>query len=165
MMTTKFKGKEIKLKGSFPKVGDKAPIFTLVARDLKEIDLNEFSGKKKLLNIFPSMDTSVCAKSVRAFHETCEKLTDLVVLNISMDLPFAAGRFCEGEGMANAVTLSAFRSSFPDDYGVKINEGPLKGLCARAVIVLDENNRVEYCELVSEMTQEPDYSSVLATVS
>jgi thiol peroxidase len=161
MTSVKLKGNEIKIKGNLPAKGTTAPVFNLVAQDLSEVELDSFGVKKKLLNIFPSMDTSVCSKSMHTFYERCKSIPDLVVLNVSMDLPFAASRFCKNEGMENALTLSAFRSSFSDDYGLKILDGPLKGLCTRAVILLSPDNKVEYIELVPEITQEPDYEKVL----
>jgi len=161
MTSVKLKGNEFKVKGGVPEKGTAAPSFSLVRQDLSEVGLDAFGKKKKLLNIFPSMDTSVCSKSMHTFYERCKSNPDLTVLNISMDLPFAAGRFCKNEGMENAETLSAFRSSFPDDYGVKLMEGPLKGLCARAVILLSADNKIEYVELVPEITQEPNYEQVL----
>lgn len=116
------------------------------------------------MNIFPSIDTKVCAASVRKFYELCEKNPNLIVVNISMDLPFAAGRFCAAEGLKNTITLSAFRSTFPKDYGILIAEGPLKGLCSRSVVVLDEENKVIYEELVEEITHEPNYDLALKTI-
>ena len=160
MGEVKFKGSKASLKGTFPKVGDVAPEFTLVGQDLVEKKLSDFEGRK-LINIFPSIDTPVCAVSVREFYKKCQGIT---VLNISMDLPFAAKRFCESEGMDHVVTLSAFRSTFPEDYGVRIEASPLKGLCARAVLILDEKNKVIYTELVPEITQDPDYESSLAAI-
>lgn len=165
MASVKLKGNDIKINGKLPLKGTSAPVFNLVAQDLSEVELDAYGTKKKLLNIFPSLDTSVCSKSMHTFYERCKSMPDLVVLNISMDLPFAASRFCKNEGMDNAVTLSAFRSSFADDYGLKILEGPLKGLCARAVILLSPDNRVEYMELVPEITQEPNYDLVLSLLS
>lgn len=161
MTSVKLKGNEIKINGSLPAKGTAAPSFNLVGQDLSEVGPEAFDKKKKLLNIFPSMDTSVCSKSMHTFYERCKSIPDLAVLNISMDLPFAASRFCKNEGMENATTLSAFRSTFPDDYGVRILDGPLKGLCARAVILLSADNKVEYIELVPEITQEPNYDQVL----
>lgn len=156
MTTVNFKGNPVKIAGNLPKVGAKAPDFELVSQNLERLHLDHFAGKKLLLNIFPSMDTDVCAKSVRTFDE--KKGSDLTVLNISLDLPFAAKRFCSANAL-NAQTLSAFASTFADDYGVRILEGPLKGLCARAVIVLDADHKVAYVELVPEITQEPNYEA------
>lgn len=165
MTSVKFKGNEIKIKGALPAPGSNAPSFSLVGQDLGEVGLDAFGKKKKLLNIFPSMDTSVCSKAMHTFYERCKSNPELVVLNISMDLPFAASRFCKNENMENAVTLSAFRSSFPDDYGLRMMEGPLKGLCARAVVLLSADNKIEYVELVPEITQEPNYDAVLNALS
>jgi thioredoxin-dependent peroxiredoxin len=161
MTTVKMKGNEIHLKGSLPKIGDSAPSFILVDKELGEMTLDNFKGKKKLLNIFPSMDTQTCALSVRSFYTQCQKIPNLSVLNISMDLPFAAKKFCESQKIENAVTLSAFRSPFGDDYGVKIIDGPIRGLLSRAVIILSEDNRVEYVELVPEIVQEPNYQKAI----
>jgi len=157
MSTVAFKGSPVELEGMLPNVGDIAPPFTLVGQGMEEVTLESLGNKRKILNIFPSMDTDVCANTVRKFSE--KKGDSFVVLNISMDLPFAAKRFCEAEKLEGAVTLSAFRSSFPVDYGLKIADGPLKGLMARTVIVLNEDNRVLYCEQVPEITQEPDYAA------
>jgi len=157
MATVAFKGTEVKTSGTLPDVGKQAPEFTLTTHDLKDVTLKLFGNKRKLLNIFPSFDTPVCAKSVRTFLKRCSSIPDLVLLNISMDLPFAASRFCAAEGIKNATTLSTFRSRFPEDYGVKIMEGPLRGVCARAVLILDEQNRVVYSQLVDEISEEPDY--------
>ncbi len=147
--------------GELPAVGTIAKDFTLVAGDLSEITLASYAGKKKLLNIVPSLDTGVCATSTKKFNEQADSLDNTVVLVISADLPFAQQRFCEAEGLKNVDNLSTFRSSFADNYGLKIIAGPLSGLCSRAVIVLDENNKVLYTEQVPEITQEPDYDSAL----
>ena len=158
------KGNPIRTVGNLPEKGSKAPDFTLTAQDLSDVTLASFAGKKKVLNIFPSIDTPVCAKSVKAFYEKVGAKKDAVVLNISADLPFAAKRFCGGEGIENAVTLSTFRSNFADTYGVKIVDGPLKGVCSRAVVVLDPNNKVLYTEQVPEIAQEPNYDKALAAL-
>ena len=158
------KGNPINTSGTLPAVGSQAKDFSLVKQDLSAATLASFAGKKKILNIFVSLDTSICANSIKKFHEAAAKKTNLVVLNISGDLPFAAKRFCGAEGIENAVTLSAFRSSFADDYGLRLLDGPLQGLCARSVIVLDENNRVLHTEQVPEIGQEPDYAKALAKV-
>lgn len=158
------KGNPINTSGNLPAVGSQAKDFQLVQQDLSTATLASFAGKKKILNVFPSLDTAVCATSVKKFHEHAAKKSNLVVLNISADLPFAAKRFCGAEGVENAVTLSAFRSSFADDYGLKIVEGPLSGLCSRAVIVLDEKDHVIHTEQVPEIAQEPDYLRALAKV-
>jgi thioredoxin-dependent peroxiredoxin len=149
--------------GELPAVGESAPALTLVAGDLSEKSLEDFAGKKKLLNIVPSLDTPVCATSTRKFNETAAS-DDIAVLVISADLPFAQGRFCSTEGIDNVTTLSTFRSSFGKDYGVEIVEGPLAALTARAIVVLDENNNVIYTEQVPEITQEPNYNAALASL-
>ena len=158
------KGNPIQTSGTLPSVGSKAKDFKLAKQDLSEATLESFAGKKKILNIFPSLDTAVCAKSVKQFYERAGTRKDLVVLNISADLPFAAKRFCSVEGIENVVTLSTLRSSFPDDYGLRIIDGPLAGLCSRCVIVLDENNKVLATEQVPEIAQEPDYGKALAAL-
>ncbi len=158
------KGNPIHTSGQLPKKGSKARDFTLVRHDLSEASLKTYAGKKKVLNVYPSIDTGVCAASVRTFHERASVLPGVVVLNISCDLPFAAGRFCAAEGIENAETLSAFRSSFPDDYGLRITDGPLRGLCARAVLVLDASDKVLHAEQVPEIAQEPDYARALAAL-
>lgn len=160
-----FKGNPIHTSGDLPAVGQPAPDFKLVANDLKDLSLVDFSGKKKLLNIVPSLDTSVCALSTRKFNEYAKAHPDTVILVISADLPFAQKRFCGNEGLSNMVTLSMMRSrKFAKDYGVLLEDGPLAGLTARAVVVLDENNRVCYSELVPEIAQEPDYNAALAAL-
>ncbi len=164
MAEIRFKGNAVHTSGELPAEGDRAPAFELVRQDLSTATLASYAGKKKVLNIFPSIDTSVCAKSVRAFHERASGHSDVVVLDISADLPFAAKRFCGAEGIENAETLSTFRSRFADDYGVRMTDGPLAGLCARAVLVLDADDRVVYRQLVPEITQEPDYDAALAAL-
>ncbi|MGL1936960.1 MAG: thiol peroxidase [Fibrobacterales bacterium] len=149
--------------GELPVVGSVAPALTLVAGDLSEKSLGDFAGKKKLLNIVPSLDTAVCATSARKFNESAAS-DSVVVLVISADLPFAQGRFCSTEGIENVTALSTFRSSFGKDYGVEIVEGPLTGLTARAVVVLDEDNKVIYSEQVPEITQEPNYDAALESL-
>jgi thiol peroxidase len=161
MAQVTFKGNPIQIKGSLPSVGSKAPDFRLTMQDLKKVGLNDFSGKKKILNIFISLDTPVCSKSMHEFSAKIEGKSNAIVLNISEDLPFAASRFCNTEGLKNTITLSAFHSSFTKDYGVEIGEGALEGLSARAVLVLDTDNKVLYSELVSEITQEPKYEEAL----
>lgn len=158
-------GNPITVEGNFPKKGDTAPDFTLTAKDLKDVGLKDFAGKRKVLNIVPSLDTPVCAKSTRVFNEKAGALPDTVVLVISADLPFAAGRFCAAEGINNVVTLSTLRGGdFKKRYGVDITSGPLKGVTARAVIVLDAGNKVLHSELVPEIKQEPDYDAALAAL-
>ena len=158
-------GNPITVAGNFPKIGDTAPEFTLTAKDLKDMGLKDFAGKRKVLNIVPSLDTPVCAKSTRVFNEKAGALPNTVVLVISADLPFAAGRFCTAEGINNVVTLSTVRGGdFKKKYGVDIESGPLKGVTARAVIVLDGNNKVLHSELVPEIKQEPNYDAALAAL-
>lgn len=158
-------GNPITVAGTFLKKGDSAPDFSLTTRELKDVGLKDFAGKRKVLNIVPSLDTPVCQKSTRVFNEKAAGLTNTAVLIISADLPFAMGRFCGAEGLANVVTLSTLRGrEFHQKYGVDIADGPLKGLTARGVVVLDENNKVLHAELVPEIKQEPDYDSALAAL-
>ncbi len=164
MATITFQGKPINTNGELPEVGTKAPAFTLVNGQLKEVTLATYAGKKKVLNILPSLDTPVCAASTRKFNEKISSSDHAVVLVISQDLPFAQGRFCESEGLKNVIPLSTFRSSFPEDYGVKLTDSILAGLTARAVIILDEQDQIIYTELVQELAQEPNYEKALAAV-
>lgn len=155
------KGNEINTVGVLPEVGANVKDFCLVAGDLSEKSLSSYENKKKVLNIVPSLDTGVCAASARRFNQEASNLDNTVVLVVSADLPFAQGRFCEAEGLKNVEALSSFRSSFGDDYGVEIADGPLKGLTSRAIVILDENNKVVYTEQVPEIVQEPDYDKAL----
>lgn len=165
MATVTFKGTPINVNGTLPEVGTTAADFSLVAQDLSDKTLADFANKRKILNIFPSVDTSVCATSVRTFNEQASQLDNTVVLCISADLPFAQGRFCGAEGLDNVTMLSTMRGqSFLSDYGVAIAEGPMKGLAARAVVVIDENNKVSYVELVPDIAQEPNYEAALTAV-
>lgn len=165
MTETKFKGTPVKLMGELPQKGTIAPSFQLVGKDLNSITLDDFKGKKVILNIFPSLDTSVCATSVRKFNVEAAKMNNTVVLAISKDLPFAHARFCTTEGIENVLTASVFRDGeFEKDYGVLMENGPLAGLLARAVFVIDENGKIIYEELVPEITNEPDYASALAVL-
>ena len=158
-------GNPIHTNGDLPAVGSSAPAFTLVASDLSDVSLDNYAGKKKLLNIVPSLDTGVCAASTKKFNEAFKSRSDAVALIISADLPFAQGRFCSAEGLENVVTLAMMRNrNFAKDYGVLINDGPLAGLTGRAVVVLDADNKVVYTELVPEIVQEPDYDSALAAL-
>lgn len=158
-------GNAVALAGNFPAVGQKAADFSLVGKDLNDVSLANFAGKRKVLNIFPSVDTGVCAASVRQFNKVANKLNNTVVLCISADLPFAQARFCGAEGLDNVVTLSTMRGAeFKENYGVSIASGPLAGLTSRAVIVLDENNTVIYTQLVDEITTEPNYDDALNTL-
>jgi len=157
-----FKGSPISTNGDLPAVGQPAPDFKLVANDLKDLTLADFAGKKKLLNIVPSLDTSVCALSTRKFNDHAKAHPDTVILVISADLPFAQKRFCGDEGLNNVMTLSMMRSrKFAKDYGVLLDDGPLAGLTTRAVVVLSESNKVLYTQLVPEIADEPDYESAL----
>ncbi len=158
-------GKPFRTNGELPAVGSKAPDFHLVDKALSDIRLKDYAGKKKLLNIVPSLDTGVCATSTRKFNEFFADRDDALALVISADLPFAQGRFCGAEGLENVVTLSLMRSrNFAKDYGVLIEDGPLAGITARAVVVLDENDNVLYTQLVPEIAQEPDYDAALAAL-
>ncbi|APR36995.1 MULTISPECIES: thiol peroxidase [unclassified Paraburkholderia] len=155
-------GNPIDVSGTFPSVGQQAPAFTLVGRDLKSVTLAEFHGKRKVLNIVPSLDTPTCATSTRKFNEAAGKLANTAVIVVSGDLPFAASRFCTTEGLANVTTASTFRGhEFARAYGVDITSGPLAGLTARAVVVIDENDKVVHAELVSEIKSEPNYDAAL----
>lgn len=159
-------GNPFQVDGDFPQKGQTAAPFTLVGKDLADVTLAGFSGKRKVLNIFLSIDTPTCATSVRKFNQTANDLTNAVVLCISADLPFAQGRFCGAEGLANVVTLSTMRGSeFLRAYGVALANGPLAGVAARAVIVLDENNTVLHSELVAEIKHEPDYDAALKALA
>ncbi|XQU69585.1 Thiol peroxidase [Cupriavidus sp. H18C1] len=141
------------------------PAFSLVGKDLKDVTLADFAGKRKVLNIVPSLDTPVCQASARKFNEKASALADTVVLTISADLPFAMGRFCTAEGLSNVVPLSTMRGAqFKNDYGVDIKSGPLAGVTARAVVVLDQNDTVTYSQLVPEIKNEPDYDAALAAL-
>ncbi len=165
MATITLKGKPVSTSGNLPAVGSKAPDFSLVAEDLSDVTLANFQGKKKILNIVPSLDTSVCATSARKFNEKVKELTNTQVVIVSADLPFASERFRSNEGLKEIVTLSMMRSKdFARDYGVLMTSGPLAGLCARAVVVLDENDLVIHAQLVPELSREPDYEQVLRAV-
>lgn len=165
MAKVTLKGNPINTSGSLPSKGSKAPDFKLVKSDLSHLSLSDLSGKKVILNIFPSLDTDVCATSVRKFNQLAAGRDNTVVLAISKDLPFAHGRFCSTEGINNVVTLSGFRDSgFGKSYGVDLVDGPLAGLYARSVVVTDEKGNVVYTELVPEIVQEPDYDKALAAL-
>lgn len=163
--TITLKGNEVHTIGTLPAVGTTVKDFALVDSGLAVKTLDTFEGKKKVFNIFPSIDTPTCAASSRKFNEEASKLENTVVINVSKDLPFALGRFCAAEGLNNVETLSDFRSSFGDDYEVTITDSPLKGLLSRAVIVTDENNKVVYTEQVSEIADEPNYDAALAALN
>lgn len=159
-----FRGTPVHTAGELPAVGSQAPAFELVGADLSPVTSQSFAGRRVVLNIFPSVDTGVCATSVRKFNERAASLTDATVLCVSMDLPFAAARFCGAEGLENVVTASAFRSTFGTDYGVKMVDGPVAGLLSRSVVVLDGDGVVLYREQVAETANEPDYDAALAAL-
>ena len=163
--TVTLAGNPITIAGRFPKVGDVAPAFTLVGADLADVPLSQFRGQRKILNIFPSIDTPTCATSVRQFNAKASGLANTVVLCISADLPFAQKRFCGAEGLDKVLTLSTLRGrDFLETYGVAIASGPLAGLSARAVVVLDGDDKVLHAELVPEIKNEPDYAAALAVL-
>jgi thiol peroxidase len=165
MAQVTLKGNPVSTSGNLPAVGSKAPDFKLVGEDLQDVSLGSFKGKKKILNIVPSLDTSVCATSARKFNERAKEIPNCAVIIVSADLPFASERFRSSEGLTEIVTLSMMRSrAFARDYGVLVTSGPLAGICARAVVVLDENDLVVHTELVSEIAREPNYDLVLAAV-
>lgn len=164
MAQVTFKGTPVELNGHLPAVGQQAPAFTLTDTGLADKTLADFAGKRKVLNIFPSIDTGVCAQSVRTFNQRAAGLDNTVVLCISADLPFALARFCGAEGIDNVVSLSTFRSSFAADYGTLLAGSPLRGLNARAALVLNEQDQVLYAQLVSEIGEEPDYDAALAVL-
>jgi thiol peroxidase len=165
MAQVTLKGNPINVDGQLPQKGQQAPAFSLVGGDLSDVTLASLSGKRKVLNIFPSIDTPTCATSVRKFNVEASKLPNTVVLCISADLPFAQKRFCGAEGLDNVVNLSTMRgASFLKDYGVAIANGPLAGVAARAVVVLDENDKVLHSELVAEIANEPDYAAAVAVL-
>ena len=158
-------GNAVTVNGNFLKKGDTAPDFTLTGKDLKEVSLKDYAGKRKVLNIVPSLDTPVCQTSTRTFNQRAGSLENTVVVVVSADLPFVGGRFCGAEGLDNVVTLSTFRNrDFHSKYGVDVADGPLKGLTARGVVVLDENNKVLHSELVPEIKQEPNYDAALVAL-
>ena len=160
-----FKGNPIETAGSLPGIGSAAPDFTVIKTDLAPVSLSELKGKKVVLNIFPSIDTAVCASSVRRFNAEASKLTNTVVLCISKDLPFAQKRFCAAEGLENVIPASEFRdTSFSGAYKVAIVTGPLQGLFSRAIVIVDETGAVTYTEQVPEIGQEPDYEKALAAL-
>ncbi|NWD77767.1 thiol peroxidase [Pseudomonas gingeri] len=159
------RGVTVQINGQLPSPGSQAPAFSLVAKDLSDITLGSLAGQRKVLNIFPSVDTPTCAKSVRQFNERASQLANTLVLCISADLPFAQARFCAAEGLDNVVNLSTLRGrEFMRDYGVEIADGPLQGLTTRAVVVLDAHNKVLHSELVVDIGQEPNYQAALAAL-
>ncbi|RTZ75101.1 MAG: thiol peroxidase [Gammaproteobacteria bacterium] len=162
MATVTLQGTEMHTSGELPEVGSDAPDFRLTNGDLADVSLADFAGKKRLLNIVPSLDTPTCAESARKFNEKFAGRDDAVCLVISADLPFAQGRFCSTEGLENVVPLSMMKSKkFAKDYGVLITNGPLEGLAARAIVIVDENGKVTYTQLVKEIADEPDYDAAL----
>lgn len=162
MATVTLKGNPFEVSGELPKNGENLPEFSLTDRDLQQVTLQNFAGKKVVLNIFPSIDTPVCATSVKRFNEEANTLEDTVVLCISRDTPFALKRFCGAEELENVIPLSVFRDlGFSERFGVNIAGGPLEGFCARAIVVADKNGSVIHSELVPEIGQEPDYEAVL----
>lgn len=165
MQTVFFKGTPCHTAGEFPVVGSKAPDFKLTDQNLNEISLKDYAGKRVVLNIFPSLDTDVCATSVRRFNKEASDLVNTVVVCVSMDLPFAAKRFCTANGIENVVVASAFRApEFVKNYGVELVDGPLKGLLARSVVVIDTDGTVRYAQMVEEITNEPDYKAALSVL-
>jgi len=164
MATVTLKGNPFETVGNLPKVGDKAPGFSVVNDDLSDLNLSDLNGRV-VLNIFPSIDTETCAMSVRQFNQKATALDNTKVVCISKDLPFALARFCGAEGLDNVEVGSAFRSSFGEDYGVTAKTGPLKGLLSRAVVVIDENGKVIYTEQVAETADEPDYDAALSALN
>ena len=162
MSEVTMKGNAVQVGGSFPKIGQQAADFSLTDVNLQEQKLSSFAGKRKIINVFPSVDTGVCAQSVRPFNQDASELDNTVVLCVSADLPFAQARFCGAEGLNNVTMLSVFRHpEFKQNFGVDIQSGALQGLCARGVVVLDETDKVVHAELVPEISQEPDYDAAL----
>lgn len=160
-----FKGQSVSTSGDLPKIGQQVSFSKLVKNDLSEASIESYPGKIKVLSIFPSIDTGVCATSVKKFNQQAAGLKNTVVLNISLDLPFANARFCGAEGISNCETLSGFRSQFGKDWGITLLDAPLAGLYARAVVVLSPENKVIYTELVPELTTEPNYEAALKAIS
>ncbi len=165
MATTAFESTPVQTVGDLPAVGSAAPDFAVAGRDLSDVTKEQFAGKRVVLNIFPSLDTGVCAASVREFNKRVTKLDNTEVVCVSADLPFAAERFCVAEGVKNVYTGSVFKSEFGKDYGVEMTDGPLVGLLARSVIVLDTDGTVIYSEVVPEIKQEPDYDAAEAALT
>lgn len=165
MATTAFKGNPVQTVGDLPAQGEKAPSFTLTGTDLSDVTPSSFEGRRLVLNIFPSVDTGVCAQSVRTFNERAAGLDNATVVCASADLPFALNRFCGAEGIENVTAASSFRTDFGTQYGVTMSDGPMHGLLARAVVVLDTDGTVLHTELVPEIGQEPDYDAAIAALS
>ena len=164
MATIRFQGNPLNTSGELPAVGSKAPDFSLTTSKLTDVSLATYAGQKKILTIVPSIDTPTCAASTRKYNEKASHLYHTVVLVISADLPFAQCRFCEIEGLKDVIPLSTFRSSFADDYGVKLTDTFLAGLTARAIVIIDEHDTVIYSQLVNELADEPDYEHALAAL-
>ncbi|MEP2650526.1 MAG: thiol peroxidase [Paraglaciecola sp.] len=164
MANVTLKGNVFKTIGELPLVGEQAPSFTLVETDLSETSLTDYAGSKLILNIFPSVDTGVCAASIRTFNEKATALDGTKILCVSADLPFAGARFCGAEGIENVATVSCFRSDFGTDYGVAFTTGPLSGLLSRSIVVIDEQGKVLYTEQVAETTEEPNYAAAIAVL-
>ncbi|MGV8844982.1 thiol peroxidase [Tessaracoccus sp.] len=165
MTNITLKGSSVSTQGDLPDVGSKAIDFTLVGPDLQPVKLSDFAGRRVVLNIFPSVDTGVCANSVRTFNQRASELENTTVLCVSRDLPFAQARFCGAEGIEDVVVASDFRTTLGEDYGVTMIDGPMEGLLSRSVIVLDEHHVVTYTQQVPEITQEPDYDAALAALA
>jgi len=166
MASITLKGNEIHTAGNLPEIGSEAPLFTLTRADLSPVSLSEFKGEKVVLNIFPSLDTGICAASVREFNKRVSEGLGAKVVCISKDLPFAHNRFCEAEGLENVITASDFKNSdFADAYGTEIADGPMAGLHSRAIVVVDERGRVAYTEQVPEIAQEPDYEAAVSALA
>lgn len=165
MASITFQGNPVQTVGELPEVGSQAPAFALVAGDLSAVTSDSLAGRRLVISIYPSVDTGVCAAALREFNKRAADLENTTVVSVSKDLPFAAARFCAAEGIDNVVTVSAFRSSFGEDYGVTMTDGPLVGLLSRAVVVTDENGKVVYTQQVSEVTEEPDYDAALAALA
>lgn len=164
MASVTLRGNPFNISGELPAVGSSAPDFTLTGSDLGDVTLGSLAGQTVILNIFPSIDTPTCATSVRTFNQKAAEREGTTVVCVSEDLPFAMNRFCGAEGIENVKVASAFRSDFTEAYGIKLEEGPLRGLAARAVVVLDGDGTVTYTELVPEIGQEPDYDAALAAL-
>ena len=165
MANITLKGNPVHTSGNLPEVSSMAKDFKLVKSDLSEVTLQNFAGKTKVLNVFPSIDTGTCAASVRKFNQEAAKLNNTVVLNISADLPFAQSRFCGAEGIKNCESLSSFRSTFGKDWGLQMMDSPLAGLLSRAVVILSADNKVLYTEQVPDIVNEPNYAAALAVIS
>jgi thiol peroxidase len=164
MAEVTLRGNPVHTVGELPAVGSPAPAFSLTGPNLADVGSGDYSGRSVVLNIFPSIDTPTCATSVRTFNERAGERDGVTVLCVSNDLPFAQGRFCGAEGIENVSTASAFRSTFGNDYGVTVTDGPLAGLLARSVVVIDGDGNVAYTELVGDIANEPDYDAALSAL-